>query len=64
MITTGILSHVRYLLEEKGVRLLFLSLLWSEDPSMRWSVFFYLTVATETENLNIWSKLNQWAKIP
>ena len=31
MITRGILSHVRYLLEEKGVRLLSLSLLWSED---------------------------------
>ena len=27
MITTGISSHVRYLLEEKGVRLLSLSLL-------------------------------------
>ena len=39
MITTGISSHVRYLLEEKGVRLLSLSLLWSEDPSMRWSFF-------------------------
>ena len=31
MITIGISSHVRYLLEEKGVRLLSLSLLWSED---------------------------------
>ena len=31
MITTGISSHVRYLLEEKGVRLLSLILLWSED---------------------------------
>ena len=31
MITTGILSHVRYLLEKKGVRLLSLSLLWNED---------------------------------
>ena len=31
VITTGISSHVRYLLEEKGVRLLSLSLLWSED---------------------------------
>ena len=31
MITTGISSHVRYLLEEKGVRLLSLSLLSSED---------------------------------
>ena len=31
MITTGISSQVRYLLEEKGVRLLSLSLLWSED---------------------------------
>ena len=43
MITTGISSHVRSLLEEKGVRLLSLSLLWSEDFSMRWSVFFYLS---------------------
>ena len=30
MITTGISRHVRFLLEEKGVRLLSLSLLWSE----------------------------------
>ena len=42
MITTGISSHVRYLLEEKGVRLLSLSLLWSEELSMRCSVFFFL----------------------
>ena len=28
---------------------------------MRWSVFFPTSVANETENLNIWSKLNQWA---
>ena len=31
MITTGISSHVCYLLEEKGVQLLSLSLLSSED---------------------------------
>ena len=31
MIKTGISSHLRYLLEEKGVRLLSLSLLWRED---------------------------------
>ena len=31
MITTGISSHVRYLLEDTGVRLLSLSLLSSED---------------------------------
>ena len=31
IITRGISSHLRYLLEEKGVRLLSLSLLWSED---------------------------------
>ena len=31
MITTQISSHVRYLLEEKGVRLLSLSFLWNED---------------------------------
>ena len=29
--TTEISSHVRYLLEEKGVRLLSSSLMWSED---------------------------------
>ena len=33
MITTEISSHVRYLLEEKGVRLLSSSLLCSEDLS-------------------------------
>ena len=27
-------------------------------------LFFSTSVANETENLNIWSKLNQWAKIP
>ena len=47
MITTGISSHVRYLLEEKGVRLLSLSLLSSEDLyltlAMQWSVFLYLS---------------------
>ena len=26
--------------------------------------FFSTSVANKTENLNIWSKLNQWAKIP
>ena len=31
MITTEISSHVRYLLEEKGVWLLSSSLLWSEE---------------------------------
>ena len=31
MITTGISSHVHYLMEEKGVCLLSLSLFWSED---------------------------------
>ena len=30
---------------------------------MRWSVFFCTSVANETENLNIWFKLSQWAKI-
>ena len=43
MMTTGISSHVRYLLEEKGVRLLSLSLLSNRTSiktvSMRWSVF-------------------------
>ena len=43
MITTGISSHVRYFLEEKGVRLLSLRLLLSEDlkTSVRWSGFFF-----------------------
>ena len=27
-------------------------------------LFFSTSVANETENLNIWFKLNQWAKIP
>ena len=65
MIKTGISSQVRYLLEEKGVRLLSLSR-GAKTPirtSMRWSVFS-TSLANETENLNIWSKLNQWAKIP
>ena len=48
MITTGISSHVRYLLEEKGVRLLSLSLLPSEDLYLKhWPCeglfFFYLS---------------------
>ena len=45
MIKTGISSQVRYLLEEKGVRLLSLSR-GAKTPvktSMRWSVFFYFT---------------------
>ena len=43
MITTGISSHVRYLLEEKGVRLLSLSLCGATiKTSMLSSVFLYL----------------------
>ena len=45
MIKTGISSQVRYLLEEKGVRLQSLSH-GAKTPiktSMRWSVFFYFT---------------------
>ena len=68
MITTGISSHVRYLLEETGDRLLSLSLLSSED--LFWNIhamvcfvlfcfFFSTSAANETENLNIWFKLNQ-----
>ena len=37
MITTGISSHVRYFSEEKGVQLLSLSLLWSED--LYWNIY-------------------------
>ena len=47
MITTGISSHVWYLLEEKGVR----------------SFVERTSVANETENLSIWGprfKLNQY----
>ena len=66
MITTGISSQVRYSSEDKGVRLLSFGLLSSKDlkTSIRWTVFFSTSVANETENLNIWFKLNQWAKIP
>ena len=66
MITTGISSHVHYLLEEKGLRLLSLSHCGAKTSPycMRlWSVFS-TSVANETENLNIWSNLNQRAKIP
>ena len=68
MITTGISSHVRYLLEEKGVRLLSLSYFVERRPLLKHpcdGLFFSTSVAlNETENLNIWSKLNQWAKRP
>ena len=44
IVTTGISSHIRYLLEEKGIRMLTLSLLLSEDSikslAMQWSFFF------------------------
>ena len=44
IITTGISSHIRYLLEEKGIWMLSLSLLLSEDSikslAMQWSFFF------------------------
>ena len=39
MITTGISSHVRFLLEEKGVRLLSLSLLWSDLKNIQYWQF-------------------------
>ena len=66
MITTGISSHVRCPLEEKGVRLL--SQFFVERRSLFKKtcdgLFFSTSVANETENLitNIWFKLNQWAK--
>ena len=45
IMTTGISSHIRYLLEEKGIRMLSLSLLLSKDSikslAMQWSVFFF-----------------------
>ena len=63
MITTGISSHVRYLMEETGVRLLSSSLLSCEDLYLKHpcdGLFFFSTsVANETEILNIWFKLNQ-----
>ena len=47
MITTGISSHVRCPLEEKGVRLLSFSFFVERRPlfkkNMRWSGFFYLS---------------------
>ena len=66
MITTGISSHVRYLLEKKGVRLLSLSLL-ERGPLLKHpsdGLFFSASVANETGNLNIWFKLSRRAKIP
>ena len=64
MITTGISSHVRYLLEEKGVRLLSLSLLSNRTPiktavSMRWSVF-----STSVANDDSCSRPNEIMKTP
>ena len=69
IITTGISSHARCPLEEKGVRLLSFSFLSSEDLYLKKTcdgLVFSTSVANETENLitNIWFKLNQWAKIP
>ena len=44
IITTGISSHIRYLLEEKGIQMLSLSLLLSKDSikslATQWSFFF------------------------
>ena len=63
MMTTGISSHVRYLLEEKGVRLLSLSLLSNRTSiktvSMRWSVF-----STSVANDDSCSRLNEIMKTP
>ena len=60
MITTGISSHVRYFVA------LFESFV-ERRPLLKHpcdGLFFFSTsVANETENLNFWSKLNQWAKI-
>ena len=59
MITTGISSHVRYLVKEKGVRCRAKTLLKHPCDGL----FLSTSVAKETENLNIWFKLNQWAKL-
>ena len=44
IIKTGISSHIRYLLEEKGIRMLSLSLFLSKDSikslATQWSFFF------------------------
>ena len=44
IITTGISSHIRYLLEEKGIQMLSLSILLSKDSikslATQWSFFF------------------------
>ena len=55
MITTGISSHLRYLLEEKGVRLLSLSLLWGEDlyENIHAMVCFFLPPMGENTITNI-----------
>ena len=67
MKTTGISRHVRHLLEEKGVQMpSFKYFVERRLLSKHWPcnglVFFSTSVANETENLNIWFKLNQWAK--
>ena len=56
MIQMGISSHVRYLLEEKD--------LYKNSGHAMACFFFSTSVANEIENLNIWFKLNQRAKIP
>ena len=58
MITTGISSHIHYLLEEKGVWLLSLSLCGAKTSIKTSNViglFFPTSVANETKNLNVWS---------
>ena len=69
MITTWILSHVRYFVEGERCLVIFFKSLVERRPLLKhWpcdSLFFFPTsVANETENYNIWFKLNQWANIP
>ena len=63
MITTEISSHIRYLLEEKGVRLLSHSESFVERRALLKhlcdGLFISMSEANETVSLNIWFVLNQ-----
>ena len=67
MITTRTSSHVILLLEEeRGPVALFKSFV-EQRPLLKHpcdGLFLSSSVANETENLKIWFKLNQFAKIP
>ena len=68
MVTTGISSHIVTLFVggERCPVAVFESFV-EQRPLLKHpcdGLFFSTSVPNETENLNIWSKLNQWAKIP